>query len=119
KGWEDVPVLVLPSALSRLRRTPQSEREGRMREQYYIKPKTWTNHEVAALWQSRSDGLTMREIAYRLERSPRSVRAMYARICKRGRPSAPPPIVETMAIPKGSVPQFYVLGWRFMGFSAE
>lgn len=88
--------------------------------QEFERHQTWTNHQVAALLQYRASGLTFSQIATRMERSNESVKSMHWRVSKRKvRAITLPPIIETIAIEKALVPDFYVLGWRFSGFSAE
>jgi hypothetical protein len=89
-----------------------------MREDHHWEPKTWTNHEVMALFQHRASGLTMRQIATQMERSYDSIRAKYkATAVQKQRKPTRKPIVETISITKADVPKFYELGWRFVGFS--
>lgn len=87
-----------------------------------LQPRPWTNHEVEALLACHAKRMKPVRIALELDRSYEAVRSMIRRLAKPKayRPPAEPVTnIETIAIPKSDVPQFYELGWRFAGFSKE
>ena len=88
---------------------------------YFQQP--WTNRQESDLLQYEAKGLNAVQIATRMKRTNDSVRSKLIKLRKRARvkvlPKSPAPRIETIVIPKFQVPDFYVKGWRFAGFSAE
>ncbi len=87
----------------------------------------WTDEDEQEMLRLAEEGLSTREMAQRLNRTPRAIQSRFEfmgvrrrRPKVRSRPSAPiAPAKETVRISRAEVPPWYALGWRFFCFDGE